>query len=64
MQHHFVVSFDTETNEWTVETDIDVFMDGTIWDDTATEWSHAIDDGDTYTKDEELYDTLNKLVRG
>ena len=42
---------------------MDSFLnDGTVWNDSTTEWVHAIDDGDTYTKDEELYDTLNAVL--
>jgi hypothetical protein len=42
---------------------MDSFLnDGTVWDDSISEWVHAIDDGDTYAKDEELYDTLNSVL--
>jgi hypothetical protein len=62
MQHHFIVYFNTLTNEWVVESNMDSFLnDGTVWDDSISEWVHAIDDGDTYAKDEELYDTLNAV---
>ena len=64
MQHHFIVYFNTEANEWVVESNVDSFLnDGTVWNDSTTEWVHAIDDGDTYTKDEELYDTLNAVLK-
>ena len=62
MQHHFIVYFNTLTNEWVVESNMDSFLnDGTVWDDSISEWVHAIDDGDTYAKDEELYGTLNAV---
>ena len=64
MQHHFIVYFNTLTNEWVVESNMDSFLnDGTVWDDSISEWVHAIDDDAVYTKDEELYDTLNAVLR-
>ena len=64
MQHHFIVYFSTEANEWAVESSMDAFVnDGTVWDDRTNEWVHAIDNNDTYAKDEELYDTLNAVLR-
>lgn len=58
MQHHFVVMYDTETGKWGVETEYAGFFDGTIWDTNTDQWCHAIDDGEIYVKDEELYDKL------
>ena len=64
MQHHFIVYFNTLTNEWVVESNVDSFLnDGTVWDDSTSEWVYAIDDDATYAKDEELYDTLNAVLR-
>ena len=64
MQHHFIVYFNTEANEWVVESNVDSFLnDGTVWNDSTTEWVHAIDDDTVYAKDEELYDTLNAVLR-
>lgn len=32
MQHHFIVYFNTLTNEWVVESNVDSFLnDGTVW---------------------------------
>ena len=63
MQHHFVACFDTETGEWNIEDDTRYF-DGTIYDTVTDEWSHASDNEETdYAKDEELYDTLNAVLR-
>jgi hypothetical protein len=41
---------------------MDSFLnDGTVWDDSISEWVHAIDDDVNYAKDEELYGTLNAV---
>lgn len=62
MQHHFVACFDTETGEWNIE-DETRYFDGTVYDTEADEWNHAINNDATYAKDEELYDTLNAVLR-
>jgi hypothetical protein len=62
MQHHFIVYFDTEIDEWVLESDTSSFLNnGTIWNN-STDWTHAIDDDVNYAKDEELYGTLNAVL--
>lgn len=62
MQHHFVVMFDTENETWSVESEYAGFFDGTVWNTDTDEWCRAIDDGEIYTKDEELYEKLAATI--
>ena len=39
-QYHFVVSYDTDTCEWSVEPDVSLnFDNGDVWDKSLEEWS-------------------------
>lgn len=42
-EHHFIVKFDDETEEWSIDADSEEtrFPDGTIWDEIKQEWTHS-----------------------
>jgi hypothetical protein len=70
MQHHFVVVYDTELKEWSVEGDPDFFPDGSIYSrEYANDpergffgWLSPEENSLEETLDLELYRTLGYIV--
>lgn len=66
-QYHYVVMFDEDTKEWTIEWDTTDIMleqvEGTIFDKTTTEWTPSSDDEDTQDKYRDNSDILADLLK-
>jgi hypothetical protein len=67
-QHHFVVSFDEDTNEFSIdwETTQARFADGNVWNKDGNYWesaSIADDDTTNYDKQEVLDAVLNGWIQ-
>lgn len=64
-QHHYVVTYDTELNEWTMDPEMEAncFPEGCIWD--GDEWHQPfLGDGEYYPNEEELSEFLSvQLMR-
>jgi hypothetical protein len=64
MQHHYVVVFDTDTNEFSIDYDSASvrFADGTVYDPQAETWSPAYSPDKLNKLDTEISDRLSELV--
>ena len=64
-QHHYVLVFDTKTNEWTLDSDCEEvrFPDGTIWNEETQVWeSGYLGDGTYEPMEEQLGEALNSAL--
>lgn len=64
-QHHYVLVFDTKTNEWTLDSDCEEvrFSDGTIWNEETQLWeSGYLGDGIYEPMAEQLGEALNSAL--
>ena len=64
-QHHYVLVFDTKTNEWTLDSDCEEvrFPDGTIWNEETQLWeSGYLGDGIYEPMEEQLGEALNSAL--
>jgi hypothetical protein len=60
-QYHFVVVYDTDTKEWSVEPDVSMNFDsGDVWDNDTQEWEF-----NTCENDEQIAvtDAISKIMR-
>ena len=60
-QYHFVVVYDTDTKEWSVEPDVSMNFDsGDVWDNDTQEWEF-----NTCETDEQraITDAIAKIMR-
>lgn len=64
MQHHYVVVFDTDTNEFSIDYDSASvrFVDGTVYDPQASTWTAPYPDEDVNLLDTEISDRLYELI--
>ena len=64
MQHHYVVVFDTETNEFSIDYDSASvrFVDGTVYDPQAETWTAAYSPEELNKLDTDISDRLSALV--
>ena len=66
-QYHYVVMFDTETNEWSIEWDTTDIMleqvEGTVFDKDTTEWTISSVDEDTEQDYRDTSDILADILR-
>ena len=66
-QYHYVVMFDTETNEWSIEWDTTDIMleqvEGTIFDKDTTEWTLSSVDEDTEQDYRDTSDILADILK-
>ena len=72
-KHHFIVTYDAKTKEWSWDSDTEQvkFPDGTIWDETKQEWYRGyMGDGGYDPVDEKIteyfphaIDALNMLQK-
>lgn len=66
-QYHYVVMFDEDTKEWSIEWDTTDIMleqvEGTIFDTKTTEWTPSSDDEDTQDKYRDNSDILVDLLK-
>ncbi len=64
MQHHYVVMFDTETNEFSIDYDSASvrFLDCTVYDPQSETWSSAYSHDKLNKLDTEISDRLSELV--
>ncbi len=65
MQHHYVVMFDTETNEFSIDYDSASvrFTEGTVYDPQAETWSSTYSHDKLNKLDTDISDRLSELVR-
>jgi hypothetical protein len=65
MQHHYVVVFDTETNEFSIDYDSASlrFVDGTVYDPELETWTAAYSPEELNKLDTDISDRLSELVR-
>jgi len=66
MQHHYVVVFDTDTNEFSIDYDSASvrFIDGTVYDPQAETWTDAYFEETLNQLDTEISDRLYELITG
>jgi len=64
MQHHYVVVFDTDTNEFSIDYDSASvrFVDGTVYDPQAETWTSAYSPQELNQLDTEISDSLYGLI--
>ena len=65
MQHHYIVVFDTDTNEFSIDYEsAEVrFVDGTVYDPQDNTWTSAYFPEGLSELDTEISDTLYELIR-
>ena len=64
-QHHFILMFDTKTNEWTIDSDCEElrFPDGTIWNEDKQLWeSGYLGDGIFEPMEEKLSEAITSAL--
>jgi hypothetical protein len=64
-QHHYILVFDTKTNEWTLDSDCEEvrFPNGTIWNEETQVWeSGYVGDGTYELMEEQLGEALNSAL--
>jgi hypothetical protein len=66
MQHHYVVVFDTDTNEFSIDYDSASvrFIDGTVYDPQSETWTDAYFEETLNQLDTEISDRLYELITG
>lgn len=66
MQHHYIVMFDTETNEYSIDySSAEVrFVDGTVYDEQDNSWTSAYFPEALSDLDTEISDRLYMLLEG
>ena len=66
MQHHYVVVFDTDTNEFSIDYDSASarFVDGTVYDTQADTWTAAYSPESLNQLDTSISDRLYELITG
>jgi hypothetical protein len=64
MQHHYVVVFDTETNEFSIDYDSASarFVDGTVYDPQVETWTAAYSPDKLNKLDTDISDRLYSLI--
>jgi hypothetical protein len=64
MQHHYVVVFDTETNEFSIDYDSASvrFVDGTVYDPQENTWTAPYSPEELNKLDTDISDRLSELV--
>jgi len=64
MQHHYVVVFDTDTNEFSIDYDSASarFVDGTVYDPQSETWTAPYSPESLNKLDTDISDRLSELV--
>jgi len=63
--HHYVVTFNSETNEWLLDDDTLTarFPDGTVYDYDTDQWNYEyLGDGKYYPMSEQISETITNVV--
>jgi hypothetical protein len=64
-QHHYIISYETDTKSWVLDADCEEvrFPDGTIWNDETQEWeSGYLGDGKYESNEEQLGVAINAAL--
>jgi len=66
MQHHYIVVFDTDTNEFSIDYDSASvrFVDGTVYDTQSETWTAPYSPESLNQLDTEISDRLYELITG